>query len=74
MWASARRDSICYENARERLFVGFPLLRKLKERLFAGFPARRHSIFALPNASVVVYDARDGNIPLLKLNAALMKA
>jgi len=47
---------------------------KKEERLFAGFPACRLSIFALPNASVVVYDARDGNIPLLRLNAALMKA
>ncbi len=38
-----------------------------RERLFAGFPACRSAIFALPNASVVVYDARDGNIPLLMI-------
>jgi hypothetical protein len=47
---------------------------KTGERPFAGFPARRPAIFALLNASVVVYDAPDGNIPLLRLNAALMKA
>jgi len=47
---------------------------KTGERLFAGFPACSPAIFALLKGSVVVYDARDGNIPLLRLNAALMKA